>query len=149
MFPLDLPSGTTEVLLRVKRASMLLPVRFMASGRLCGNAENSLNRARSAYGGVAILLCYNLFCSSPSGRPAICTLSLAMLGYLGVESMLNGFAFAYLWPSQVAWNRMALVPISNLALIFLMMFSHSFYDQNRSVPGLKKYSKPYLLLVLW
>lgn len=146
MFPLDLPSGTTEVLLRVKTSSsMLLPVRLWHRDAYVEMLKIHSIGQGVLMGGVAILLCYNLFLFLSIRETSYLYFALAMLGYLGVESMLNGFAFAYLWPSQVAWNRMALVPISNLALIFLMMFSRSFLRPERVSTWIEKVFKALLV----
>ncbi len=129
LFPLQIPPGESQVLLRVHTtSSMQLPIRLWHIEPYLKEQKIRSLFQGALMGGVAILLFYNLFLFFSLRETSYLYFALTLLGYLGVEGILNGALFAYVWPEQVAWNRIALVPISNLALLCLVLFTHSFLN---------------------
>ena len=75
---------------------------------------------------MAIMALYNLFIYFATGDKSYFYFVFTALGYVGVEGIFSGTAFAYAWPESVWWNDICLVVISSIALATLARFSKYF-----------------------
>ncbi|GEM_PF-1420923 len=83
---------------------------------------------------MAIMALYNLFLFFATGDKSYVYFVFTALGYVGVEGIFSGTAFAYMWPESVRWNDICLIVISSIALASLARFSKLFLGLSEKMP---------------
>lgn len=83
---------------------------------------------------MVIMALYNLFLFFATGDKSYFYFVFTALGYVGVEGIFSGTAFAYVWPESVWWNDISLIVISSIALASLARFSKLFLDLANRMP---------------
>ncbi|WOV87674.1 sensor histidine kinase [Sporosarcina oncorhynchi] len=92
------------------------------------------------YGMIIIMIFYNLFLffslRMKSYLYYVFVITCTLIGQMSI----NGMLFPYLWPNSPTWNAMSTPFWVSLACVFILLFTRSFLETNRHIPGFKKFS---------
>ncbi len=143
LFPLQLPaSGKTEVYLRFATGgSMNIGLHLYQQESLF----ESLSREQLAfgfyYGGVAVLVLYNLFIFLVVRDRAFIYYLLYASSYGLYFGVHNGLSFQFLWPNSPDWANLSLIVLLAFTLIFGLQFTRQFLESGTHAPRLDRFAQ--------
>ncbi len=90
------------------------------------------------YGGMLIMLCYNLFIFFSLRDRSYLYYVLYCLAFILFEITLNGLGFRYFWPAWPWWSNHSVPFLVFIAAVFAVQFERHFLDSPRSIPDMDR-----------
>lgn len=127
LMPVRLEPGVQELYLRLASAGTIeAPLRLWEPAAFHAAAIDENLRQGIVVGILLIMVVYNLFVYVSTRDINYIYYIGFVASYLGFHLSLTGYAFAYVWPEAVAWNRIAISTFVASAALFACLFSTSF-----------------------
>ncbi len=143
LFPVELPAG----------AERTIYLRFATGGSLNlglhlydqDSLFEALSREQLAYGffygGVAVLVLYNLFIFLVVRDRAFFYYLLYATSYGLYFGVHNGLSFEFLWPDSPQWANLALIVLLAFTLLFGLQFTRQFLESHNHAPRLDRFAQ--------
>ena len=128
IFPTHVDAGEKrKILIKITtNSSSQFPLRIWSQEGLTNSSQVRATLTGALIGVVLILGIYNFLLYLSLRDISYLYMLFIMFGYAGVESVLTGFGYYYLWPFSPYWQNISLIVISNFSLASLYLFSRSF-----------------------
>lgn len=135
VFPLQLPTGTSTLYLRIEsEGSLTVPATLWQPEAFARAAPGDYAVLALYFGALLALGCYNLLLFFSIRDGVYLQYVLFAFGMaIGLGSM-NGFAQAYIWPGWPTWANVAYPFGFAIAGVFGALFTRSFLDLRRTAP---------------
>ena len=127
VMPVRLEPGVQELYLRLASAGTIeAPLRLWEPAAFHAAAIDENLMQGIVVGILLIMVIYNLFVYLSTRDINYLYYIGFVASYLGFHLSLTGYAFAYVWPEAVAWNRIAISTFVASAALFTCLFCTSF-----------------------
>ncbi|HEX4870372.1 MAG TPA: 7TM diverse intracellular signaling domain-containing protein [Moraxellaceae bacterium] len=136
VFPLALAPGEgRDVFLRVRADHIQLPLQLVEARRFEDRARNEVMLQGLFYGGMIVMILYNLLLWLLVRDPVYLLYVLFAAVMTVLQLALHGLAQLYLWPRATTFSHYSVSLLMPLALVFNSLFVLEFLELRRRAPG--------------
>ncbi len=127
IMPVDLQPGNNQIYIRLKNAGTIeAPIRIWESATFqVANQREKLAQGM-VIGTLLVMVLYNLFVYFGTRDVNYLYYIGFVLSYLLFQYSLTGYAYAYLWPTWVWWNRISIPLFICISEMMVILFCLSF-----------------------
>ena len=130
-----MPGKKVNYYLRIQTSgAMNIPLRILNTKALVEITSYEETMIGFYYGSLLVMFIYNLLIFFSIRDKSYLYYAFFILNYVFMQMILDGIAFAYIWPNQVWWANNSMPFFITIAILSLIMFSRSFLRIQQYAP---------------
>ncbi len=139
VFVVSIPPGTHNLFIRIETESAMFFPSTLWSPKAFWEKEQDAQFVFGMYYGIlAVMAIFNFFVFISLQDSSYFYYVLFILFFGLYQMTANGFAYEYLWPQAVWWNRHSTILFASVAMLSAVLFAKKFLKSKDVMPRLDK-----------